>query len=68
MGSLSILHWLVVLIVVGVILGVLVWALSKLARGASTEQRLQELAALKSAGKITDAEYAEQRARIIRSV
>lgn len=75
MGSFSIWHWLILLFFIAVPIAVIagaVWLIARsskrVAPSAPTEKRLWELSSLKSKGLITDAEYEQQRAAILRKV
>lgn len=71
MAGLQPLHWLIVVMFLGVPVVVIAWALSRARRRApdsfvSAEARLLKLRSLKADGLITEAEY-EQRRRAILS-
>jgi hypothetical protein len=73
--GLSIWHWIVVLLVIGIpiaVIGGIMWFVVRTSKGVaplrSIETRLWELTNLKSKGLITDAEYEQQRAAILRKI
>jgi hypothetical protein len=73
--GLSFWHWMVVFFVIGIPIAVicgLMWFVLRASKGAMplrpTETRLWELTNLKSKGLITDAEYEQQRAAILRKI
>lgn len=84
MGHFSVWHWVIVLFLAGIpvaVVGLIVWLVVRasnrpVASAAplpasnrpSVESRLQELNALKDKALITDAEYEQQRASILRGV
>ena len=79
MGSFSIWHLLVLLVFLGGgvgLLGVVIWWVTRSARGAATPaaalpsvaERLRQLDALKAEGLISEAEHACQRATIVQGV
>jgi uncharacterized membrane protein len=75
MGSFSIWHWVILLLFVALPIAVIagiVWLIARAAKRAkpssSSESRLWELTNLKSKGLISDAEYEQQRAAILRKV
>lgn len=84
MGSFSVWHWIIVLFLAGIpvaVVGLIVWLVVRASRRPvapasplpasnrpSVESRLQELNALKDKALITEAEYEQQRASILRGV
>lgn len=85
MGSFSLLHWIIVLFIVGVpvaAVAAIVWLVARTSNRRtasaatsgtasslpSVESRLQQLDALKDKGLISESEYQQQRATILRSV
>jgi hypothetical protein len=73
MTSLSLWHWIIVLLMLGIpaiFLGLLIWFIVRAATksGRTTESRLQELANLKSKGLVSEAEYEQQRSSIVQGV
>jgi len=74
MGSLSLMHWLVVIVLICVIVLFVKLLLRLLASfpssraTATAESRLQELERLKSKGLVSAAEYEQQRSSIIRGI
>jgi uncharacterized membrane protein len=71
LSAFSIWHLLVVLVFLAISLAIIVYVIRRIARSSSRpapESRLYELAELKAKGLISDAEYAQQRADIVRGV
>lgn len=84
MGHFSVWHWVIVLFLAGIpvaVVGLIVWLVVRASKRPvapasllpasnrpSVESRLQELNALKDKALITDAEYEQQRASILRGV
>ncbi|MBB5864576.1 SHOCT domain-containing protein [Xanthomonas sp. 3058] len=80
MGSFSIWHWLILLVIFGIaaaVIALVVWAAKRATRASVTsatphstaintvQSRLAELETLKSQQVITEAEYNQRRARIL---
>ncbi len=84
MGHFSVWHWVIVLFLAGIpvaVVGLIVWLVVRASNRPvapasplpasnrpSVESRLQELNTLKDKALITDAEYEQQRASILRGV
>ncbi|MQP77094.1 hypothetical protein CQ393_14520 [Stenotrophomonas sp. MYb238] len=81
MGGFSIWHWIILLVAAGTaaaVVGLLVWLAVRAAGKAgampaaspppSTAARLQELAALRSQGLVSDVEYEHKRAALLRDL
>ncbi|MGH8042518.1 MAG: SHOCT domain-containing protein [Rudaea sp.] len=73
MGSLSIVHWFILLLILGFLVVLVGKFVGRVAHSTkepapTTKARLQELETLKSSGQISEAEYARQRAAIIQSI
>ncbi|MDO1528991.1 SHOCT domain-containing protein [Fulvimonas sp. R45] len=60
-------HWLILAVPVAII-ALVVRLVRRASRGASSEARLRELAALKARGLVTESEYERQRRAIIGDV